>query len=151
MQSREAIFGTTGRAITDFMPWGSGLGSFLEVYRLYESPRTVTSEYVVHAHNDYAELALELGAAGVLLMAAFLAWWASAVASVWRRREGGPFAAAASIASAAILVHSLVDFPLRTAAISVCFAMCLALLSDRRAPQRREADDLRPTRHIVIR
>jgi len=40
----------------------------------------------------------------------------------------------------------------RTAAISACFAMCLALLADRRTqPPRREAQDLRPTRHLVIR
>ena len=52
----------------------------------------------------------------------------------WRNAVGGPFSRAASIASAAILVHSLVDFPLRTAAISACFAMCCALPDDRRAP-----------------
>jgi O-antigen ligase len=151
IQSREQILETTGQAIADFMPWGSGLGSFLKVYRLYESPATVTSEYVVHAHNDYAELALELGVAGVVLMLLFLAWWARAVWKVWRNGEGGPFAAAASIGSAAILVHSLVDFPLRTAAISVCFAMFVALLADRKQQQRQDSADLRPTRHIVIR
>jgi O-antigen ligase len=150
-QSRQQILETTGQAIADFMPWGSGLGSFLKVYRLYESPETVTSEYVVHAHNDYTELALELGVAGIVLMLLFLAWWARAVWKVWRNGEEGTFAAAASIGSAAILVHSLVDFPLRTAAISVCFAMCVALLADRKQQQRQEATDLRPTRHIVIR
>jgi len=148
--SREQILQITGQAIADFMPWGSGLGSFLKVYRLYESPQTVTSEYVVHAHNDYAELALELGVAGIVLMLLFLAWWARAVWKVWKG-AGGPFAAAASIGSAAILVHSLVDFPLRTAAISACFAMFVALLADRKQPQLQEAADLRPTRHIVIR
>ena len=150
-QSRQQILETTGRASADFMPWGSGLGSFLKVYRLYESPETVTSEYVVHAHNDYAELALELGVAGIALILLFLTWWARAVWKVWRNGEGGPFAAAASIGSAAILVHSLVDFPLRTAAVSVCFAMFVALLADRKQPQRQEAADLRPTRHIVVR
>ena len=97
-------------------------------------PTRSRHEYVIHAHNDYAELALETGAAGIVLMLLFLAWWAVAVWRVWRTAEAGPFARAASIASAAMLVHSLVDFPLRTAAISACFAMCLALLADRRAP-----------------
>ena len=54
----------------------------------------------------------------------------------------------ASGASAIILAHSVVDFPLRTAAISTCFAMCLALLAERRPP-RRDASDLRLARHIV--
>jgi O-antigen ligase len=150
VQSRQVILKTTVHAMADFLPFGSGLGSFLRVYRTYESPESVTSEYVVHAHNDYAELALELGLPGVILILLFIAWWVGAVWSVWRRGEGGPFARAASVASAAVLLHSLVDFPLRTAAISVCFAMCLALLADRRQAPRQEVDDLRPTRHLVF-
>ena len=132
------------------MPLGSGLGSFLQVYRLYESPDRVTPEYVVHAHNDYAELALELGVAGVVLILCFLAWWLAAARAAWRTGGGGPYARAASIASAVILVHSLVDFPLRTAAIGAAFAMCLALLIDRRPEQRQDPTDLRPARHLVV-
>ena len=150
VQSRRIILRTTGRAIADYMPFGSGLGSFRRVFPTYENPDVVTSEYVVHAHNDYAELVLELGVAGVALILLFLAWWAAAVWSVWRRSEGGPFARAASVASAAVLLHSIVDFPLRTAAINVCFAMCIALLADRRQAPRQETDDLRPTRHLVF-
>jgi O-antigen ligase len=150
VDSRQQIFVTTSKAIADFMPLGSGLGSFRKVYRLHESPDAVGSEYVVHAHNDYAEIALEFGVVGIILMLLFLAWWAVAVRAVWLGGEGGPFTRAASIASAAVLVHSLVDFPLRTAAISACFAMCLALLADRRVAQRQEATDLRPARHLVV-
>ena len=150
VQSREEILANTGKAIADSMPLGSGLGSFVKVYRLYETPDAVTNEYVVHAHNDYAELTLELGVPGVALMLLFLAWWTRQCLAVWRKGESTPWARAASIASAAILVHSLVDFPLRTAAISACFAMCLALLADRRASRRQEMSDLRPTRHLVI-
>jgi O-antigen ligase len=150
VQSRAVILQTTTKAIGDFMPFGSGLGSFLRVYRLYESPDAVTNEYAIHAHNDYAELALELGVPGIILMLIFLGWWLTAVWAVWRKGEGGPFAQAATIASAALLVHSLVDFPLRTAAMSACFALCLGLLADRRAPRPKEPTDLRPTRHLVI-
>ncbi|MFL6725921.1 MAG: O-antigen ligase family protein [Sphingomicrobium sp.] len=150
VQSREIILKTTGKAIADSMPLGTGLGSFLRVYRLYESPDSVTTEYVIHAHNDFAELTLELGVPGIILMLVFLGWWLAAVGSVWRKGEGRPFARAASIASAAVLVHSLVDFPLRTAAIGACVAMCLALLADRREPEPHEAGELRPTRHLVF-
>lgn len=150
VQSREQILVTTGRAVRDYMPFGAGLGSFVKVYRLYESPDAVTTEYVIHAHNDYVELALELGLPGVILLLLFFGWWLVQSLAVWRKSEGGPWARAASIASAAVLVHSLVDFPLRTAAISACFAMCVALLADRQAPVRQERSDLRPTRHVVI-
>ena len=150
VQSREIILKTTSMAIGDFMPFGSGLGSFLRVYRLYEDPAAVTNEYVIHAHDDYAELVLELGIPGALLILLFLVWWIQSVLDVWRNGSGGPYARAATIASAAILIHSLVDFPLRTSAISACFAMCLALLSDRRKPVLLTAKDLRPVRHLVF-
>ena len=150
VQSREAILKTTGRAIGDTMPLGSGLGSFVKVYPLYENLDQATPEYVIHAHDDYAELALELGLAGVLLILGFVAWWLAAVRAGWRMGGGGPYARAASIATGVMLVHSLVDFPLRTAALSATFAMCLALLIDRRPSQRQDPSDLRPARHIVI-
>ena len=87
---------------------------------------------------------------GVALIVAFIAWWLVAAKRVWRSAEAGPYARAASIASAAILVHSIVDFPLRTAAISACFAMCLALLVERRPVERQDSADLRPARHLVV-
>jgi O-antigen ligase len=147
-QSRTEILGTTSRAIRDFMPMGSGLGSFPRVYPLYEPGAEVTSEYVVHAHNDYAEVALELGLAGIVLMLLFLAWWFGALWRAWGIAQTSPFARAAAIASAAILVHSLVDFPLRTAAISSCFGMCLALLADSRSAPPKEKAELRHRRHV---
>jgi O-antigen ligase len=150
VESREEILATTWAATKDFLPIGSGVGTFRHVYDLYENPNRVIATYVVHAHNDYAELALEAGLPGVVLLIVFLAWWAVAVWNAWRSPDAGPFIRAASIASAAILVHSLVDFPLRTAAVSATFAMCLALLSDRRAITTAHASDLRPTRHISI-
>jgi O-antigen ligase len=147
-QSRTEIFATTSRAIKDFMPFGSGLGSFPRVYPLYEPAAQVTSEYVVHAHNEYAEVALELGLAGIVLMLLFLAWWSAAVWRVWQTAQAGPFARAAAIASAAVLVHSVVDFPLRTSAISACFGMCLALLADSRSAPPKEETQLRHRRHV---
>lgn len=150
VQSREDILSTTGKAIADNLPFGTGLGSFVNVYRLYESPDSVTPEYVIHAHDDYAEVVLELGAAGIILMLLFLGWWAGGVAAVWRSGGAGPFSRAASIASATVLAHSIVDFPLRTAAISVSFAAFCALIADRRVPVAQAPSDLRPARHIVI-
>jgi O-antigen ligase len=151
VQSRREMLATTTRAISDFLPWGSGLGSFRSVYHLYESRDQISTTYVIHAHDDYVELALELGLAGILLIIAFLVWWARAVWRAWRYADAGVFVRAASIATAAILVHSLVDFPLRTAAIGATFAMCLALLVERRAPVVREKSELWPTRHVVLR
>jgi hypothetical protein len=94
-------------------------------------------------------VALELGLAGVVLILLFLAWWALAVRRVWRAAETDPFGRATAIASAAVLAHSFVDFPLRTAAIAASFAMCLALLADRAGPLDEEGE-LRRARHVVV-
>ena len=147
VESRSQLLSTTTKAAADFMPFGSGFGSFRSVYHLYEQPQQVTEVYVVHAHNDYVELALELGIAGIILILLFLAWWAAAV---WRtsRTEAGPFARAAAIASAAVLIHSFADFPLRTAAIAACFGMSMALLADSRAAPPKEKKELRRKRHV---
>jgi O-antigen ligase len=148
VQSREAITKTTVRAITDFLPLGSGLGTFKPVYKLYEDHDRIEKTIINHAHNEYAELTLEMGLPGIVLILLFLAWWITAVVRAWRYADAGPYARAASIASAALLVHSLVDFPLRTAALSTCFAMCLGLLAERRTPKN-EASELWPTRHVT--
>lgn len=133
-----------------FLPFGTGLGSFRPVFAMHEDPDRVTPTYAVHAHNDYAQWAMETGLPGIILMLGFLLWWLLAVVRVWRDADASAFARAASIASAAILIHSIVDFPLRTSGIAACFAFCIALLADRRSPQLADSDDLRPTRHVVL-
>jgi O-antigen ligase len=127
--SRQAIAGRTIDAIEDFAPAGSGLGTFQNVYRLYDDPTRTDREYVNHAHNDYLEAALELGLAGLLLIAAFVAWWGRRVYEVWRGdSEGAVLARAGSVIIGIVLLHSLVDYPIRTAAIAALFATGCALL-----------------------
>ena len=151
VQSRAAMVANTAEATRDFLPLGSGLGTFREVYQLYEDHDQVDHVRVNHAHNDYLELALELGLPGILLIAAFLIWWFRVSWRAWQSGEAGAYARAASIASAVLLAHSLVEFPLRTAALSGSFAMCLALMIERRRPRQGERADLRPTRHLELR
>lgn len=150
VQSRQEILATTSTAIRTYMPFGSGLGTFRPVYDNAEDPDLVTTTYSSHAHNDYAELALELGVPGIILMLVFLLWWARAAFDTWRSPEAQFYVRAAAVASAAILAHSVVDFPLRTAAISTVFAMCLAFLVDRVKGDRLEPSELRPARHIAL-
>jgi len=151
VQSRQEIAAISARAARDFMPLGSGIGTFQRVYALDEDhDRLDTTTYVNHAHNDYLEIALETGVPGLVVLALFLLWWARAGWRVWRPGDVDPFARAGAVASAAILVHSLVDFPLRTAAIGTCFAMCLGLLVRQRPAPAAEKSDLWSTRHVVV-
>jgi len=123
------MFANTIRGAIDYGPFGSGIGSFLEIYRQYQDPLAITRTYINHAHNDYLEVLLETGIAGAALILSFLGWWFWRVTKIWRERNGCPFGRAATIASGVVLLHSLVDYPLRTAAISGIFAICIALMA----------------------
>jgi O-antigen ligase len=126
---RRVMFANTIRGAIDYAPFGSGIGSFLEIYRQYQDPLAITRTYINHAHNDYLEVLLETGITGAVLILSFLAWWFWRVTKIWRERNGCPFARAAVIASGVVLLHSLVDYPLRTAAISSIFAICIVLMA----------------------
>ena len=142
--SRRVLAATTSGAIADSFPAGTGLGTFQTVYRRYENPDRVTRQYANHAHNDYLEIVLELGIAGLLLILAFIGWWATALARVWRSEvPGAGTGRAASVAIGVVLLHSIVDYPLRTAAIAAVVALACALLvpAPRREAEASEAED----------
>lgn len=126
---RQYIWSYTLAAIKEHFPLGSGLGTFTEVFARYEDPSLVTNKYINHAHNDYLELLLEFGVLVVPFLLVFLAWWSKRAFRIWTRIACNPFALAASVASATILVHSIVDYPLRTAAISSLFAASLVMMT----------------------
>jgi O-antigen ligase len=151
VSSRQQIWATTQRAIESTFPVGTGLGSFEEVYRQYEDPADVSPRYINHAHNDYLELVLELGAPGLILILLFLGWWATATVRIWTSSLSTPFERAATVASAAILAHSIVDFPLRTAAIMAVFGVAIALMTQPlRSVEPSSASERRPTRHVKL-
>ena len=146
MASRLDFWRTGLTLLNDHWLAGTGLGAFPLAFHLYEDPASVTATYVNHAHNDWLELIAELGLPGMILLALFVPWWAGVATRAWRC--GDPYARAATIATAAILLHSLVDFPLRTPAIGAVLAMALALMV-RRSGRRvvSEPGELWPTRH----
>lgn len=149
--STRQTFLTTGIAVArDYLPVGSGIGSFERVYRMKEDPQAIDPTiFVNHAHDDYLELLIETGIPGMLLVAAFLGWFGMMCVRLWRSAESDPFAFAGAIAAGMIMVHSLVDFPLRTSAIAGTFAVALAMLVKPRRSANSEKQ-LRPTRHVVV-
>ena len=127
--SRAYFAKTTLEGIVETFPVGSGLGTFQEVYRTHDDPNRVSHEYTNHAHNAYLEIVLELGAVGAILILAFLAWWLSRSVAAWRSTfDGSGLARAGSVIVFIVLLHSIVDYPLRTSAIATLFAFACALL-----------------------
>ncbi|WP_162806567.1 O-antigen ligase family protein [Sphingosinicella terrae] len=127
--SRYTTFTTSFEAAKDHFPFGSGIGTFPQIYRMYEDPDRVTTTYINHVHSDWIEVLLETGLFGGILLILFLLWWTRRATAIWRAAEPDYFGRAATIASAVIMAHSLVDYPLRTVAISAIFAACCAMMS----------------------
>jgi O-antigen ligase len=128
----------TSQAATANLPFGSGFGTFVPVYDEF-APRTLLAEaYVNHAHNDWLELWLTGGVPAIILVVGFLTWFGVATFRLWSRGQPEApvldlaLAEAASIVIVLLLLHSIVEFPLRTPTLSVLFAMACAFLIPRR-------------------
>lgn len=118
------------RAAQDFLPLGSGLGSFDPVYRSYEPVETLKAAYFNQAHNDYLQLWLTTGWMGVALIIAAFVWWGRRSWSAWRAGASlnRDLQRAASVALLLIAAHSAADYPLRTETMAVIFALACAIL-----------------------
>lgn len=137
--SRGLITPVTIGAGNDLAPVGGGLGSFAPIYAMHQPDRYTSTTWVNHAHNDYAEIWLELGLPGLLLAIAFLFWFARQGYGLWQRRNHPEtlIAQAAWMAGALLLLHSLVDYPLRTAALAAFFAAMVALICGPTTPPKK--------------
>lgn len=119
------------RAALDHLPFGAGSGSFEAVYRSYERLEAISPNFLNHAHNDYLEVFLAVGLAAVVLLLAFTAWLIASAVAVWRDtgRADAALARAASAFIVVVVAHSVLDYPLRTLAISTVFALACGLLT----------------------
>lgn len=147
--SRQRVFAVSARAAANYFPFGSGTGTFQSVYRTMEPLSSINRTYRNHVHNDWLELLLETGIAGAAVAILFLLWWGSRLRAIWNADEPDRIAQAAAIATAAIMLHSLVDYPLRTAAMSTTFAICLGFMSGVR-PYVRPRRSEQTARHLSI-
>ncbi len=125
----------TLEAASAYAPLGSGLGTFERAYQPFEA-KSAPGRYVInHAHDDYLELWLEGGLPALVLMVL------GAVAWLWRGRQllgrrddagsseaSGIFLIRAAWLSASVgLLHSALDYPLRTTASMAVFAVLVAI------------------------
>ena len=155
---RPGLFARTFQGILETFPVGTGLGSFERFYPRYEDPDTVVTAIANHAHNDYLEFVLEFGAPGLILILAGLVWFIWRTLEAWRagEEEGARLARASSVALGIVLVHSTVDYPLRTGAIACLAALCCVFLGQMKArgvdppSRRRAASSAEAARHVEL-
>jgi O-antigen ligase len=156
--SRIPFARNTFTAAMEYMPFGSGIGSFVPVYGMYERPGdTMINTFANHAHNDILEIGLEAGGFGIVLAGVFAVWLTKRSLEIWQSSVFGSrdidlwLARSATIILILLAIHSFVDYPLRTAAIMAVMAFACGLLvapftvADKVTSLRRERGD----RHSV--
>jgi O-antigen ligase/tetratricopeptide (TPR) repeat protein len=115
-KSRRSIWTAAARGIREFSIFGTGVGSHCDVYPIYYSPELyeepIDREFT-HAENSYAQIGLETGIAGLLLLAGAMVccgFWC--VGGLIRARSARVVACLAAVTGslAAAAVHAVVDF-----------------------------------------
>lgn len=120
---RVIVANNTLVAIRAFWPWGAGYGSFVPVYAAFEDLDYLHSRYVVAAHNDYLQIALEGGLLGVISIAAALALFCHLAWKLYSSRVP-PAEWAPWLGGCVLLVHSVSDYPLHMPTLTAIFAVC---------------------------
>jgi len=127
-ETRRTFYRNTVEMIGDF-PWsGTGKGTYVNAYAMYE--KVDDRLRLSFAHNDYLEYASENGVigGGALILAGIgLVIW---LAAMWRRRRGSfakGIGLGALLGVTAILLHGFTDFNLQITANAVYFTT-LAML-----------------------
>lgn len=107
--------------IATYFPLGSGLGGFDPLFRMHEPFELLKTTYFNHAHNDYLEVVLDAGLAGVALLLTALLWWGWMSIRAWR--SGGTLARLGSAMLLLIAIASIFDYPGRTPIIMALMAL----------------------------
>jgi len=141
--------------VVEYFPAGAGFGSFRSVFAAHEDPATVQYNFMNQAHNDWLEVPLEGGAAGLMVIGSAIALLLVGNVRAWTARSrDSAVARAASIGLLVLALHSLVDYPLRTSSLATIAALFAALMislkSDRREKSKHTKKDAPLHRQIRL-
>lgn len=113
----------TWAGFIDQLPFGVGYGNFVLVYPRYETLTGIFWAGVEHAHNDYLELLLEGGILAAALMIGYMVLFIRRLLHA----DLSLLQKCAACSISLLLVHSLIDYPLRTMALGVVFVVLNAV------------------------
>jgi O-antigen ligase len=114
---RKAYVESAARMVRDRPGMGFGMGNWENAYPKY-SKGVDPDKVVNHAHNDWAEWAVEGGLPLLAMMVAMGVWVVpKAVGSVW------------GLGVAGVVAHSLVDFPMQKPAMALWMFVVMGLVA----------------------
>ena len=132
---RLQIWGPTASTALDYLPFGSGIGTFVEAYQVTEPADALRQQYINHAHNDLLEVLLTGGLPAIVLIAiaafiilkrgfGFLKARNSSRQEMVIRRLGATILLI-------LLLGSAYDYPLRTPTLAMVFALGVVFFAGR--------------------
>lgn len=111
---------------------GSGIGSFPDVYKMFEPDALLSPSYFNHAHNDWAEILLSGGLPMALILIAGIVWFARRFLALGLRNlvkgHRGDLRLPVLIVVVILAAASFVDYPLRVPSLQVMAIMLITLL-----------------------
>jgi O-antigen ligase len=127
---RNSISSATFSAAFNFWPWGSGLGSYEAVFPRFQPAINLSgADFIDYAHNDYAQILMELGLAGVVLLTVVAALFIDQTLNLMRiyRDEGRLpqrvlMQCYCGISLLAFLLHCWVEFNMHIPALAMTAA-----------------------------
>jgi hypothetical protein len=117
------------------LPWGSGIGSFVPVFQQALPESLLLPQYINAAHNDYAQVWLEGGLAGLVVVAAVVFALGAATIAYLRGHGERRLTWASALGIFALLAHAGADYALRTPALMMVAALLAAVMVAQGASQ----------------
>lgn len=115
--------------IRQFWPMGSGLGTFTLAFPPNENLDVAGAGFFNHAHNDYLELMIEGGApAIIILMLLFIALVTRFLWTLANDKQTKRESIAAMLILVAVALHSIGDYPIRSATLAAVCAFAVGLI-----------------------
>lgn len=121
---RYGVWDTVWQIMPQYFPWGSGIGSAVEVYQLHEPDAELIPTYSNHVHNDWMEVVLTAGIPGAILIFVALSAYLRIVWKLVLSRQNDVGLRWVGVAIISVLgIASMVDYPLRTPALASLFLL----------------------------
>ena len=133
--ARPDLWQDSWTAAQAFWPSGAGLGAFVPAFLLHERESMIDASHPNRAHNDYLEFLVEAGVLAPLVLATLTVLLLHA----WRGARKGcdqALLTAASVMMGVMLTHSIVDYPIRTMALSAVLGFAAGCIHALAAQQR---------------
>ena len=120
--------------LKDYMPWGSGFGSFEHVYKIYEPHELLRPSYLNQAHNDWLQFPIEGGVPALLIAIGAIMWFVRRLwtgTKNWRSSNPAKYSVLMCLAVILfLLVASIIDYPLRVPSIMAVFVVLICVFND---------------------